>query len=102
VFLAPVPEWLASKLCQRSTPKQVTDPSVWCGLIREGVAEGSRNKSVAALSGHLLRRYVDPELVTEICLMTNERFSPPLDDGEVVSIVNSICRRELARREAMR
>jgi hypothetical protein len=61
--------------------------------VREGVEEGQRNASLASLSGHLLKRDVDPEVVLELLLAWNRvRCRPPLDDGEVAAVVESIVR----------
>jgi hypothetical protein len=69
--------------------------------VRDGAAEGTRNASLARLTGHLLRRFVDPALTLELALVVNAaRFRPPLSEEEVVAVVGSIARRELNRREA--
>jgi hypothetical protein len=65
----------------------------WCRLVREGVAEGARNNTIASLTGHLLWNGVDPDVVTELMLCWNAvRCRPPLDEEEVVRTVESILR----------
>jgi hypothetical protein len=68
-------------------------PAHWRSLVRSGVVEGQRNASLASLSGHLLARDVDPEVALELLLAWNRlRCRPPLDDAEVVRVVDSITR----------
>jgi hypothetical protein len=67
--------------------------SHWRRLLREGVAEGERNNSIASLAGHLLWHGVDAEVATELLLTWNAvRCRPPLDADEVVRTVASITR----------
>jgi hypothetical protein len=99
VALATIPDWLTA-LIERPPSKQ-TPATEWRNLIAEGVSEGQRNTSLARLAGHLLRHYVDPLVVLELLLAWNaERCKPPLPHSEIVTIVDSIARRELARRKA--
>lgn len=65
----------------------------WRRLIREGVAEGERNSTLASLSGHLLRRGIDADVALELLLAWNRmRCRPPLPDDEVARVVASIAR----------
>ena len=67
--------------------------SHWRDLVREGVAEGARNSSLASLCGHLLWHGVDPDVALELLLVWNrERCRPPLPDQEVAGVVASIAR----------
>jgi len=71
----------------------------WRRLIREGVAEGERNATLASLTGHLLWRGVDPEVALELLLAWNRmRCRPPLPDDEVARVVLSITRLHLRER----
>jgi len=66
----------------------------WRSLLREGVAEGERNSTVASLSGHLLWHGVDPDVVLQLLLAWNRCCCrPPLDDAEVSQVVRSISHR---------
>lgn len=95
--LAPLPVWLERLLTDRSRACS-RRPQAWGALVRDGVAEGSRNVRCAELCGHLLRRRVDPFVVLELLLAWNRvRSRPPLGDGEVARIVDSIAGRELGR-----
>lgn len=65
----------------------------WRRLVREGIGEGARNNTVASLTGHLLQRGVDVEVVTELMLAWNRSHCrPPLHDTEVLRVVESIAR----------
>ncbi len=73
----------------------------WRRLIREGIAEGARNATVASLTGHLLWRGVDVDVVLELMLAWNRTHCrPPLADDEVAQVVQSIAR--LHERDAER
>lgn len=73
----------------------------WRRLIRDGVAEGRRNQTLASLTGHLLRREVDFEAVLELMLAWNRAHCrPPLPDDEVAQVVHSIAHTH-ARGEAV-
>lgn len=59
--------------------------------MKEGVAEGQRNSTIASLTGHLLWHNVDPDVALELLLAWNcLRCRPPLDDTEVARVVASI------------
>lgn len=97
--VAPIPSWVVAAAQE---PKQATTLATdWRNLVRNGVAEGKRNDAAARLAGHLLRRYVDPHVTLELVMAWNvSRCTPPLPPLEITTIVNSIAKRELTRREA--
>jgi len=104
---AEAPEWLIALACGplrsegSGTSSKAELPENWRRLVAEGVAKGSRNIAVTRLAGHLLRHYVDPYVALDICRTWNaHRCRPPLDDAEVVKIVDSIAAREAKRRGA--
>jgi hypothetical protein len=98
--LAPVPKWLVTAL-QRPRTKVSAPSAEWRDLVRNGVTEGKRNDAAARLAGHLLRRYVDPHVTLELLMAWNvARCSPPLAPPEITTIVNSIAKLELERRQA--
>lgn len=71
----------------------------WRRLVAEGVEEGVRNNTIAALAGHLLKRDIDPFMCLDLLLAWNRaKCCPPLPDEEVVATVNSIARLEARRR----
>jgi hypothetical protein len=75
-------------------------PSAWLTLLADPIEDGRRNATITRLAGLLLRRFVDPEIALELCIIVNAaRCKPPLDEGEVIVAVTSIINREAARRE---
>jgi Bifunctional DNA primase/polymerase, N-terminal/Primase C terminal 1 (PriCT-1) len=96
------PAWLIAKVVATAdaAANGAAPPSEWHRLVVDGVAEGARNDTVARLTGHLLRRYVDAHVTLELVRAWNAvRCRPPLADKEVVAIVNSIAGKELKRRQ---
>ena len=92
VALAPLPSWLVA-LVRGEVPGVGHSRDHWRGLLRDGVAEGARNNTIASLTGHLLWHDVDPEVAAELLLCWNRvRCRPPLSDEEVARTVESICR----------
>jgi len=97
--IAEAPAWLLAKIVDYSTSNGATPSSEWHRLATDGVAEGARNDSIAKLSGHLLRRYVDPWVALELIRTWNAaRCRPPLADKEIQQIHNSIAGKEIKRR----
>jgi hypothetical protein len=71
-------------------------PPAWRKLIAEGVAEGGRNNALTRLAGSLLHSGQNPYLALDLVRLWNAaRCRPPLNDDEVVRIVDSIAGREL-------
>jgi hypothetical protein len=108
---AEMPPWLLkAAVIASDAPRQATTPSEWVSIVRDGVrgpdprngvASEGRNDALARLCGHLLRHYLDPELVLEMALLLNQhRFRPPLSPAEVTRTVDSIAAKELRRRQA--
>jgi hypothetical protein len=99
--IAEAPAWLLAKIVDAvADDKGATLPSEWRQLATDGVGEGKRNDSIARLTGHLLRRYVNPWVALELVRTWNAaRCRPPLADDEIQQIVNSIAGRELKRRQ---
>jgi putative DNA primase/helicase len=100
VALADMPEWLRGLLCARPMASPATMPESWRRLVRDGVGEGRRNDAIARLAGLLLRKGIDPYVTLDLARTWNAvRCRPPLEDAEVVAIVNSIAGREAESRE---
>jgi hypothetical protein len=98
VDFAPVPDWIVAAL-REPTIKAATPPSEWRKLVASGVTQGNRDCTVTKLTGHLLRRYVDPLVALELMQAWNAaRCTPPLPPDDVQRIVNSIAGKELRRR----
>jgi hypothetical protein len=88
--LAPMPPWILRMSGGARTGRSVED---WRKLVREGVPEGTRNSTIASLTGHLLWHGVDPDVALELMLAWNlTRCRPPLDDEEVAGVVANIIR----------
>jgi hypothetical protein len=101
--IAEAPAWLLAKASgsNRTNGNGATPPSAWRDLVRDGVDEGSRNDSIARLAGYLLRRHVDAIVALELLDAWNATHCrPPLEEKELVTIVDSIAARELKRRGA--
>lgn len=65
----------------------------WRRLVREDIAPGQRNDTIASLTGHLLRHDVDVDVARELMLAWNRSHCrPPLSDDEVAQVVASIAR----------
>lgn len=96
---APAPGWLLERLRASGAGSRRTPDGVWLTLVRDGESEGRRDQQLTRLVGHLLRRYVDVDLVAELAHLVNQhRFRPPMEAKQVDKIVDSICRQELRRR----
>lgn len=95
--ISPLPEWLKDLLNIKIS--SISSNGTWAKL--DGyVAHGTRNQTMTQIIGHLLRRYVDPDLVTHIALALNDRkFRPTLEQEEILKIIDSIAGLELKRRQ---
>ena len=92
VSLAPLPSWLLD-LVEPHGGRPGHSADHWRCLVREGVAEGERNNTIASLSGHLLQKGVDGGVVADLMLCWNAlRCRPPLSDDEVARTVKSVAR----------
>lgn len=99
--LAALPQWLQERIAHdgEEGQRKPVAPSEWLAIVR-GVDDGTRNVQLTRLVGHLLRHYVDVDLVAGIAQLVNaHRCKPPLPAGEVDRIVDSIATRELRRRQ---
>lgn len=70
------------------------DSSYWRDLAF-GVGEGERNQALASISGYLLRRYVEPELVYGLVTAWGKSCNPPMDDSEINKTFNSILKKHM-------
>jgi hypothetical protein len=106
---AEAPRWLLDKIAEppnsnsnsnsNSNGNGAIPASEWRGLVDNGVVEGQRNTQITRLTGHLLRRYVDPHVTHQLVQAWNATHCrPPLSPEDVTCIVNSIAGRELKRR----
>jgi hypothetical protein len=98
---AEAPRWILTKIAEPacSNGNGATQPSEWRDLVNNGVEEGRRNDQITRLTGHLLRRYVDPFVTLQLLQSWNmTHCRPPLPLEDVTRIVDSIAGRELKRR----
>lgn len=96
--LTPAPGWLL-RLFEARRTGGTSRPDSWRELVAEGVSAGGRNQAVAALAGHLLRRWVDPYVTLALVRSWNAtKNNPPLPDDELTRTVASIAKIELRRR----
>jgi len=99
IVLAEMPIWLLEQLGADRSNGEGRPPDEWTDLARNGAVHGTRNASVARLAGYLLRRRPAARVVVELLRAWNAaRCRPPLDEDELVRTVDSIARREAARR----
>lgn len=93
IKMAYVPEWLENLIKSRSVESK---PFSFC---KEMITQGARNQTLTRYLGHLLRRYVDPDLTSALIHSFNQVYlSPPLSEGEVDRILQSVAGLELKRR----
>ena len=101
--IADAPRWLLERITESTgagTGISTTPPSEWRDLVK-GLSEGTRDCSLTKLTGHLLRRQVDPFVTLELIRVFNAtRCTPPLPDKDIERIVNSVAGLELKRRQA--
>lgn len=90
--LTGLPEWVG-RLLRGARRGAGHGPAYWRDLLTQGVEEGARNNSITSIAGHLLWHGVAPEVARELLLCWNwVRCRPPLDDDEVVRVVESVTR----------
>jgi Bifunctional DNA primase/polymerase, N-terminal/Primase C terminal 1 (PriCT-1) len=102
VQLANLPAWLLRRLLPESAAtKPAPEPARdWRSTVSAVIAEGERNRTLASLSGHLLRNRINPWVALDLLQAWNRTHCcPPLAETEVLATVRSIARREISRRE---
>ena len=97
---ASMPEWLIDRTRDDSQSEGARrDPDEWGAMVRDGIPEGQRNARLTGWAGYLLRHYISVDVTAELVHLVNERCRPPLPAAEVETIINSVARSELRRRE---
>lgn len=82
--IAETPSWLISQLLN---PTKTTNNHT----LSEKIGEGSRNDFLASLAGSLRKRGLSKATIKKELLLINDRLcNPPLDEGEVTRISESI------------
>lgn len=100
------PEWLLKLAIQENdngneSGYKKRPTTHWTNLLN-GLSKGSRNNAATSLTGYLLYKSVDYEVVYEILKMWNERNNPPLSTRELEKTIKSISRKEQKRRSENR
>lgn len=76
------------------------DDSHWQTIAYGGLSEGDgRNNALASITGHLMRKNVDINLVIGLLTTWNDSNNPPLQLKEFERTVRSIITKELQRRQ---
>jgi Bifunctional DNA primase/polymerase, N-terminal len=102
--LADAPSWLLEIVTSRSAGRAATSaprtlPKGWQELMTQDHRGSRRAAAVAKLFGHLLRKYVDPDLACAMAeLFDQARNRTPLGAGEVRRICEDIATLEAERR----
>lgn len=88
------PQNNVESISKDSKSYQKKDTSHWSN-IAFGVGEGERNVSLASITGHLLQKGVDLNLVRGLIMAWGETCTPPINRKEVKKTFNSIMRKHL-------
>ena len=88
--LAPMPGWILGLLRQAAKAKTSA------GSIAGGIAEGSRNATLASLAGSMRRRGMSEAAIEAALIAENQHCAPPLDEAEVRRVARSVARYEPA------
>ncbi len=101
--LGKIPSSVRAIMAAPPTATAAAPAEVWLSMLRDGVPAGRRNKQLARITGHLLRRYIDVDLTAELVHLINAtKCTPPLPAAEVDRIIDSIAQSEVRRRERQR
>jgi bifunctional DNA primase/polymerase-like protein/primase-like protein len=100
--LPPVPDRVrAIAVTEPASTNGRTHPDVWIGMLRDGIAEGSRHRSLLRLAGHYLRHYIDPDVAgLTVHVINLQCCRPPLPAADVDKLIEDVCKAELARRRS--
>lgn len=100
----PAPDWVLEQLHPPRKPNfgSVRPVKKYTGklldMVVSGAGEGNRNDWLTSIIGRLFAVGMEPENAYQLALVVNEHFiTPPLDDSEVITIYNSILRKEVRR-----
>jgi len=88
---APCPQWLIDLARQRSDDTGLRgDQPPLEELLAKGVPERQRNNAAARIAGSLIRKGHAPDQCLRVLRDWNLRNRPPLDDDEIVRVIESI------------
>jgi putative DNA primase/helicase len=97
--LVPAPVWLLTALQEDKNNGKPKGPTDYATLLT-GVPEGQRNDTAARLAGRYLRKGMNEAEVVNLLRLWNTQNIPPLDDRELVTVVQSIANRHRNRNAA--
>jgi len=99
IEMAEAPSWLIS-LIEDDGKSNGHSVEHWRNIIHSKIVEGSRNKTLTSIAGHLFRKYVDPFVVLQLLNDWNARHCvPPLSEDVVIKTLTSVAKTEMRRRE---
>jgi hypothetical protein len=105
VSIAAAPRWLLElvrpQIALRAGAAFGETPR-WLDAALGSVAQGQRNDTAARIIGHVLRRYVEPQLAYVLLSAWNaSHCRPPLQQDELARTFESVLAMELRRRESL-
>lgn len=93
------PDWLWSTVHGPGKGSSSRSAEEWSRLIDAEVAEGGRNNRITQITGLLLRKDINLRVTYSLVRAWNNTYcQPPLEPDEVERTVESIAKREYARR----
>lgn len=104
--IAPAPEWLLAEITKKKPRAFTTNfnrqPQSWTGELLDkivtGTDSGDRNAWLASITGALIHTGMGVDNMVALINTVNRSYiRPPLRDREVMTIVDSIARREAAK-----
>jgi len=95
-----VPAWLCDLICEQESNCAYDRTDLT--LLRQGVAEGKRNESAARLAGHYLAKGLTVGETIALMLKWNQSNKPPLEENELIRVVESIDSREAKKPKDVR
>jgi len=102
VALAPVPRWLLTNATSEKPPA-LAGSKAQVSSLTFALLKGQRNVVLTSVAGHLLRRYVEPQLALDLLHAANATYGrPPLPVDEIERIAESVARMERNRRGVKR
>ena len=114
--IANIPKWFLDYLSNNYQKKQggftldynatysaAPDGKTWKGILLEemvdGAAEGNRNAWLVSMFGKFIYSRMDIKKAIQLIEVVNDRFvNPPIHKKELENIINSVLKREIAKR----
>jgi putative DNA primase/helicase len=100
--LAPLPQWLLDKAAAPETGDR--EKINWKAFVAQPIVEGSRHHRLVSLAALLFFRLArEPHLAAQLLLAFNQTHcSPPLEEAELLRIIDHAAAREILKRRAQR